>query len=186
MCLWWFKCEMARFAWQGFDTSSLNKFLPPQTGSKFLVLLYTTSALSNVHFSHSMYSKIMRIAWAIYEKCDKCDSCVSFEHHCTPLDVMHILCMMDWWPPTRASSHTVNQDTTCTMDFTSIMPQYIQPSRNALQRQTLLHLPSPSSHSSSCPLPSIPMSALIELHTWPFSLDNNQNHPLYDTNLHNN
>ena len=83
MCLWQFKCEKARFAWRGFDTSSLNKFLPPQTGSKFLVLLYNTSALSNIHFSHWMYSKIMRIAWAIYEKHDKCDSCISFECHCT-------------------------------------------------------------------------------------------------------
>jgi len=72
------------------------------------------------------------------------------------------------------------------------MPQCIQSAGNARQHQPLLHLPSTCSSSHSCPLPSIPSSTWVELHILffssqnnehcQFSLNNNEQHPLYNMN----
>jgi len=96
------------------------------------------------------------------------------------------------------------------MELTAVMPQHIQSTGNTLQCQPPLHLPSSLSFSNSCPLPSIPSSTWIEPHippfspqnnnhhqfslnnnnqcpiydmNWPLTLNNNQCHPIYDTNF---
>jgi len=79
----------------------------------------------------------------------------------------------------RAPNLPGNPDGTCTMDLTTVMPPCIQSSRSTFWHQTPLHLPS---LPSSCPLPSIPSTTRVELHIPSFSSNNNQHHPIYDTN----
>jgi len=84
---------------------------------------------------------------------------------------------MDQQPNLQAPNHT-NPDSTCTMDLTGVMPQHIQSLQTAYQHQPPMHLPFPSNTSSSRPLPDVP-------HIPSFSSQNNENHPIYDMNQHN-
>ena len=61
------------------------------------------------------------------------------------------------------------------MNLTGVMPQRIQLTRNAPQRQTLPHLPFLPSTSRSCPLPSIPTTVRIESQNPIFSSQNIEN-----------
>jgi len=92
----------------------------------------------------------------------------------------HIPCMMEQQPDPQASNHTGNPDFTHTMDLMGVMPQHIQQPWHTLYHQAPPHL-LPSTTSSSCPLPNIPISTQIDLHICSFSSQNNENCPLYDT-----
>ena len=78
---------------------------------------------------------------------------------------------MDQQSNIRAPSH----GSTRTMDLTGVMPQRIQLTRNAPQRQTPPHLPFLPSTSRSRPLPSIPTTVRIESQNPIFSSQNIEN-----------
>jgi hypothetical protein len=90
---------------------------------------------------------------------------------------------MDQQQNARAPSHN---ESTRTMDLTSVMPQRIQLTRNAPRRQTPPHLPSPPSVSQrSRPLPSIPTSVRIESQNPIFSSHNIENRHFASNNIEN-
>ena len=90
--------------------------------------------------------------------------------------------MMDQQPNVRAPSHN---ESTRTMDLTGVMPQRIQLTRNAPQRQTPPHLPFPPSLSQTRPLPSIPTTVRIESQNPIFSSHNIENRPFPLHNIEN-
>jgi hypothetical protein len=79
-------------------------------------------------------------------------------------------------------------ESTRSMDLTGVMPQRIQPTRNALRRQTPPHLPSFPPVSQSRPLPTVPTlptSVRIESQNPIFPLNNIENRHFSSHNMQN-